>query len=64
MKKLDLKLVTNLTFGGISLEDYPRCCDAYIESADYDGKEATDEQLDQMNDDGDFVHQELHNFLH
>ena len=34
--------------------DYPDYCDAYIMTAKVEGRMATDEELDQMNDDGQF----------
>jgi len=64
MKKLDLKLVTNLTFGGIRIDDSPRFCDAFIETADYNGIPATEKQLDEMNEDSDFLHEQLQMFLY
>ena len=42
---------------GIDTKDYPDFCDAYISSADYDGKPMTDAQLEQINEDGDYQHQ-------
>ena len=41
---------------GINLRDWPDLCDAFIESADYDGKPMTDEQLDEINKDYEFVY--------
>ena len=43
--KFDFKLFNNVVLEGIDHRDYPDYCDAFIDSADYDGKEMTDEQL-------------------
>tara|TARA_R110002153_G_scaffold7929_5_gene35007 strand:+ start:3708 stop:3947 length:240 start_codon:yes stop_codon:yes gene_type:complete len=68
MKKLDevmdYKLIDNIEVDGIDTKDYPDFCDAYIVSADYDGKPMTDEQLDIINEDGDFQHECIMNDLH
>ena len=49
---MDYKKIDNVTVDGIDSKDYPDFCDAYIESADYDGTAMTDEQLEKINDDG------------
>ena len=43
---LDYSLIDNVVFGGVDPEDYPDFCDAYIESADYNGVEMTEAQLE------------------
>tara|TARA_R110000851_G_scaffold35383_1_gene93118 strand:- start:209 stop:448 length:240 start_codon:yes stop_codon:yes gene_type:complete len=63
-KVMDYKLIDNIEVDGIDTKDYPDFCDAYIVSADYDGKPMTDEQLDTINDDGDFQHECIMNDLH
>lgn len=55
--------ITNVVVGGIAYDDYPDFCDAYIESADYDGTPMTQEQLDELNDDVDFVYQAVQDYL-
>ena len=58
MNKIDFKLVTNVSVDGIDTRDYPDFSDAFIESADYDGKPMSDEMLDEINSDHvDFVHE-------
>lgn len=43
----------------VDLSQYPEFCDAYIESATLkDGTEATEEQLEEINEDSDFVYTE------
>jgi len=64
MEKLDYSLISNISFDGIEFDDYPDFCDAYIDSADYDGEPMTDEQLELLNDDRDFVFEKLWNYIH
>jgi len=64
MEKLDYSLISNISFDGIEFDDYPDFCDAYIDSADYDGEPMTDGQLELLNDDRDFVFEKLWNYIH
>ena len=43
---LDLSLIDNIVLGGIDTNDYPDFSDAFIESADYEGREMTDEEME------------------
>lgn len=52
---MDYKKIDNIEMDGIDTKDYPDFCDAYIASADYDGVEMTEAQLDKINEDGDFI---------
>ena len=63
-KTLDYSLIENIEFDGIDHRDYPDYCDAYITSADYDGREMTDEELDMINDDASFVYDSLMSYLY
>jgi hypothetical protein len=60
---LDYNKITNIEFDGIDHSDYPDYCDAYIVSADYDGQPMTEEQLEELCEDGDFVYESLMNYL-
>ena len=60
MTKLDYSKITNVFVSGIDMEDFPDFCDAYIESADYDNREMTDEELDILNEDGSFILEAAH----
>ena len=64
MIKLDYSKIDNIEVDGIDYADYPDFCDAYIASADYDGREMTDEELDILNDDGDFVYEAVQKHLY
>jgi hypothetical protein len=55
--KMDYSKIENIEIDGIDTKDYPDFCDAFILSADYDGKPMTDAQLEQINEDGDYQHQ-------
>ncbi len=60
---MDYKKISNIEVQGIDYRDYPDFVDAYIGYAEYDGKEMTDEQLDEINDDYDFVYSCVTDFL-
>ena len=64
MSKLDYTKISNIEFDGIDHRDYPDYCDAYIASADYDGEPMTDEQLEEIGEDRDFVYESLMNYLY
>ena len=57
--KFKYKLFTDVSFEGIDHRDYPDYCDAFIASAEYDGRELSDEELDELNDDSDLVYELL-----
>ena len=62
--KLDFKKIDNLEFDGIDFSDYPDFVDAFLVSADYDGKEMTEEQIDYLNDEHrDFVNEQVFSFI-
>ena len=63
LKTMDYKKIDNIEIDGIDTKDYPDFCDAYISSADYDGKPMTDEQLDELNEDGDYVYGHIMDYL-
>ena len=60
---MDYKKIDNIEIDGIDTKDYPDFCDAYISSADYDGVPMTDEQLDKLNQDGDYVYGHIMDYL-
>jgi len=61
---MNLDLIDNIQFDGIHHWDYPDYCDAFICSADYDGKPMTGKQLDEVNEDRDFVYMKLMEHLY
>lgn len=60
---MDYKLIDDIEVDGIDYSDYPDFCDAFIVGANYDGKQMTDEQIDLLNDDLDFVHECVQGYL-
>ena len=62
-EKIDYKKIDNIEIDGIDTKDYPDFCDAYISSADYDGVPMTDEQLDELNEDGDYLYGHIMDYL-
>ena len=46
------------------MADYPKFCDAYIDSAVIDGVEATEQQLDEINENYMFVYEKLQEWLY
>tara|TARA_R110000824_G_scaffold328791_1_gene515632 strand:- start:6 stop:191 length:186 start_codon:yes stop_codon:yes gene_type:complete len=51
---MDYKKIDNIEIDDIDTKDYPDFCNAFIVSADYDGVPMNDQQLDKINEDGDF----------
>lgn len=64
VNSLDYKKIGNIEFDGIDHKDYPDYCDAYIVSAEYDGEEMTDKQIELLNDDRDYVYEKLMDYLY
>jgi hypothetical protein len=62
-EKIDYSKITDISIDGIDYSDYPDFCDAYIEEAFYDDIPLTEEQLDELNEDRDFVYSKLMDFL-
>jgi len=61
---MDYKKIDNIDFDGIDYNDYPDFCDAFIVSAYYDGVEMTEEQLEALNNDSDYVYERLQFYLY
>jgi len=61
---IDLKEVDNAVIDDIDFADAPKFCDAYIASADYKGKPMTEEQLDELNENSDYVYSQIEKKLY
>ena len=61
---MDYKLIEDVELDGIDRSDHPDYVDAFICAGTYDGREMTEEELDKLNEDGDFVHESLCDYLH
>jgi len=64
MTRFEFNKITNVSLDGLHHWDYPDYCDAFIDSADYDGEEMTDEQLDELNEDYELVYELVWDNLH
>ena len=53
---MELDKITNIELGGIDTKDYPDFCDAYIVSAEYNGVELTDAEIEELNCNCEFVY--------
>ena len=49
--------IESIEVEGIDTRDYPDFSDAYISYAEIDGREATEEELQELSDDSHFVHE-------
>ena len=61
--ELDYTKISNVEVDGIDTSDYPDFCDSFIASATYDGRDMTDQELDTLNNDSDFVYDAVQNHL-
>ncbi len=48
--QLNLSKIDNMEFEGVDFSDYPDFVDAFLVSADIDGRELTEEEVDYLND--------------
>jgi hypothetical protein len=62
-RTMDITKIDNIIFDGIDHKDAPDYVDTFILSADYDGQTMTDEQLDEINGNAEFIHEQLINYL-
>ena len=61
---MDTTKITNVEIEDINWSDSPRFVDAFIASADYCGKPMTEKQLDEINENTDFVHDSVNQFIY
>ena len=57
------KDIENIKIEGIDPKDHPDYCDAFIASATYKGVDMNDKQLDEINEDMEFVYQCVQDYL-
>lgn len=60
---IDFNKIENIVMGGIDYADYPDFCDAYVEECEIDGVPATEEELDAINENGYFVHEQVWEYI-
>ena len=57
---MDVKKIDNIVIEGVETSDYPDFCNAFIASADYDGVEMSEKDLEYLTDNyQDFVHESV-----
>ena len=56
---IELTKVTDVVIAGIDMSDYPKFCDAYIESAKINGVEATEDECAELQEDYDFFYDKI-----
>lgn len=56
---IDLTKIDSVEVEGIDTRDYPDFTDAFISYAELDGKPLTEDQLNDLNEDRDFVYEEV-----
>ena len=62
---IDYSLISDVEVDGIDYSDYPDFCDAHICAAWWaDGREFTDEELDALNEDSDYVYEMVERFIY
>jgi hypothetical protein len=61
---LDYSKISSVEVEDIFMYDAPDFVDAYISYAEYDGEPMTDEQLEELNQDGDFVYDSVQRHLY
>tara|TARA_R100001244_G_scaffold116164_1_gene86179 strand:+ start:439 stop:711 length:273 start_codon:yes stop_codon:yes gene_type:complete len=59
----DVKDITDVTIDGIDFKDHPDYCDAYISEATWFNFDCTDEELEIINEDRDFVYDKVLEYL-
>jgi hypothetical protein len=57
--ELDYSKISDIVLDQVDLEDFPKFTDAYILSASYMGREMTEDELEILNEDRDFVHRKV-----
>jgi len=53
----DYRNIEEVELCGIDVKDYPDFVDAYVTSATYHGKLLTEDQLDKISDDREFIYE-------
>jgi hypothetical protein len=61
---MDTTKIDNIKLEDIYYIDAPDFCDAFIASADYNGVPMTGKQLNDINEDSDFVYNAVQKFIY
>jgi len=63
--QIDNSKIRVTSIENIDYEDYPDFCDAFIAGAtDENGRDLTDDELEIVNQDGSFVNEQVHEYIH
>jgi hypothetical protein len=54
---MDYSKITDVIVDGVDMKDYPDFSDAFIVSACYDGEPMSEDEIEDLNEDADFVHE-------
>jgi|TARA_Y100000389_G_scaffold109903_1_gene106999 hypothetical protein len=57
--QINFNQITDVEVEGIDMQDYPKFCDAYIATCQIDGVDATDAQLNVINENSLFVYEQI-----
>lgn len=60
----DYTKISDVQIDGIDTSDWPDMCDAYISSASYKGKTMTESQLEKLNNNSNFIYEQVMNKLY
>jgi len=62
--KIDYSKISNVEVDGIDTKDYPDFSDAFISYAEYDGEEMSEEMLEELNNDGSYVYEQVEKYIY
>ena len=63
VENIDYSKISDIRFAGLDMDDYPKFCDAYIDHALYDGMPISDELLEVINNNYDWLYDQLYSKL-
>ena len=63
-KKIEVWKLEDVKVEDIDMKDYPDFCDAFIASATIDGRELTELELNEVNEDYDYLYSQIENTLY
>ena len=62
--EIDYSKISNVEVDGIDTSDYPDFSDAFISYAEYDGEEMSEEMLEELNNDGSYVYEQVERYIY
>lgn len=61
---IDFSQISDIEIEDVDYKDAPDFCDAFIARCEYMGREATDRELDLINENSDFVYDQVINYIY